>query len=166
MQPGGVAVVVGGFAGGQAELPAVAGVADAHVGRRADRVADLVHALPLGEVGVGVHVDHEPALGEPQVPHGGADRGPHDAVGAVAAQHVLGVDLLRSVDEHPHPRSVLGHAGDLGAAAERDGAVLLEVGAQDRLEVGLVEHVRLGVAVPARTSAELGQHAHVAVQQP
>ncbi len=43
--------VVGGLAGQQPELPAVAGLADAHVGARADGVAHLVHALPLVEVG-------------------------------------------------------------------------------------------------------------------
>lgn len=70
--------------------------------RGTDRIADLVYALPGVEVGLGVHVDDEPALRELQVLHGGADRGSGQTVGPVAAQDVLreqGVPLpvVRSV---------------------------------------------------------------------
>ena len=68
-ESGEASIVVGGLAGQQPELPAIAGIADTHVGARADRVAQLVHAVPLVEVGVGGDVDDQPALLELQVAH-------------------------------------------------------------------------------------------------
>ena len=56
----------------QTELPAVTGLADAHVRRGAVGVADLVHAFPLVEFDRAGHVDHQPALLELQVLHRGA----------------------------------------------------------------------------------------------
>lgn len=50
------------------------------------RVAHLVDSLPLVQVGIGRHVDHEPALLELEIVHRRADRGTDQAVGAVAAQ--------------------------------------------------------------------------------
>ena len=100
VQTGDVAVVVGGLGGAEAELPPVAGVADAHVGPGAAGVADLVHAFPLGQVAGGVHVDDQPALVELQVGHVRVDRGAGDAVGAVAAEHVGGQQGVRRCRAH------------------------------------------------------------------
>ena len=61
-----VRVVAHGLAVAQAELPAVAGRPDPHVGGGPGRVADLVDAVPGVEVRRGVDVDDEPALLEPQ----------------------------------------------------------------------------------------------------
>ena len=60
----------GGLPLQQPELPAVTALPDAHVRRRAVRVADLVHAVPLVQLGVAGEVEDQPALLEPQVLHG------------------------------------------------------------------------------------------------
>ena len=51
------AEVIGAFVGEQLKLPSIAGLSDAHAGARANRIAHLVHALPLAQVGVGAHID-------------------------------------------------------------------------------------------------------------
>ena len=53
MQRGQGAEVVGGFVWQEPKLPAVAGRTDPHVGAGASRIAYLVYALPLVEIGVG-----------------------------------------------------------------------------------------------------------------
>jgi hypothetical protein len=57
--------------------------------------------------------------------------------------------------------------GDLDTASDGGGGVSAEVVAQQLFQVGLVEHVGLGVAVPALVgvAVELGQHPHVPVHQ-
>ena len=174
VQVGDVAVVVGGLGGVEPELPAVAGPADAHEGRGAPAVAHLVGPLPLAQIAGGVHVDDQPALLEPQVEHVCADGGAREAVGAVAAEHVRGqqrlrrpVDPIGQVDPD-RTVAVLGEARDLGPAAQRGERVAGEVGAQERLELRLVEHGGLGKAVPAPVGAsrELGQHRHVGPDEP
>ncbi len=124
VQPGHVAEVVRGLAGRQPELPAIAGRADPHVGGRPGAGRRPGARLPIGEVGVGVHVDDQPALLELQVAHGGADRGAGQAVGAVAAQHVFGVERVLpaggpvgQIDAHS-AGGVLGERGDLRVAAK------------------------------------------------
>ena len=65
------------------------------------------------------------------------------------------------------PAPMIGEVGDFGVAAQRGLRMALEVGAQQRLELGLVEHVGLGVAVPGagRVALELRQDRHSRVQQ-
>ena len=46
-QRGQSAEIIGAFARQQLKLPTIAGFADAHVGARANRIAHLMHALPL-----------------------------------------------------------------------------------------------------------------------
>ena len=102
------------------------------------------------------------------------DRRPHQAVGAVAAQHVGGLDGLLAAahpveEAHPHPAGpVLGDAGDLDIAPQHDVRIPLEVRPQHAFQLGLVEHVHLGVAVGAglRAALQLRQHPHVGVQHP
>ncbi len=174
VQPGRVAEVVPALPGQQPELPAVPGRADPHVRAGPVRVAQLVYAVPLGQVGVGVHVDDQPALLQVQVLQAAADRGPDHAVGAVAAEHVLGQDRLAAAgdpvaDLDPHPAgAVLDHVGDLAVAADGHRRIAGQVRAEDALQHRLVEHVRLGVPVPAGRGAppELGQHPQVAAEQP
>ena len=165
--------VGGGLTRKQPELPAVTRLADPHVRRCALGVADLVHALPLVELDRAVHVDHEPALLEVQVLHRGADRGSHHAVGSVAAQDVrrqhglvLAAEPVGEVHPHPAP-TVLGDVGDVDVPAQRDRGLVLEVGAHQLLELGLVEHVGLGVAVPpvVAVPVEHREHPVVAVDQ-
>ena len=81
--------------GEQLELPAVAG--RVRCACRCPRGPGRTPGArrPTGRrSAVGGDVDHQPALLEVQIPHGGADLGAHHAVGAVAAQHVVGVDLV------------------------------------------------------------------------
>ncbi len=116
------AEIVGAFAGQQPELPPVAGRSDAHVGSRANRVAHLVHALPLLQVGVAGDVDNQPALLEVQIPHGRADLVAHHAVGAIAAQQVVGLDLVNVAvgavgERDAYAISAVGQLGDLGVTA-------------------------------------------------
>ena len=63
---------------------------------------------------------------------------------------------------------MLGDVGDLDVASELDTRVTLEVGAQQCLELGLVEHIGLREAVNAAggIAVELGQHAHGVIEQP
>ena len=165
--------VGGGLALEEAELPAVAGLADAHVRRGALGVAELVHAFPLVELDRAVHVDHQPALLELEVLHRRADRRAHHAVGAVAAQDVGGQHGLVLAGEpvgevHPDAAlAVLGDVGDLDVAAQADRGLVLEVGAQQVLELGLVEHVGPRVPVPAVVAGpvEHREHPVVAVDQ-
>ena len=106
--------VSGGLAGQQPELPAVAGVPDAHVRRRALGVTDLVHSFPLVELDRAGDVDHEPALLELEVLHRRADRCAHHAVGSVATQHVGGQHGLVLAGEpvgEVHPDPALGRPG-------------------------------------------------------
>jgi hypothetical protein len=172
MQPGQAGVVGRGFPWRQPEFPPVAALPDPHERAGPARVADLMHAFPLADIGIGGHVDDEPALREVQVLHGGADAGPDQAAGSVAAQHVLREDSAglaggRVGDVDSYATLVLGQGYYLAAPAQGDGVVPGEAGAQDSLELRLVEHVRLRVAVLAvgGVPRELGQHAHVAVQQ-
>ena len=51
-----------------------------------------MYALPLVQFDVGGDVDDEPTLFETQILHAGPDRGSDDAVGAVAAQDIVGAD--------------------------------------------------------------------------
>ncbi|GAA3439036.1 hypothetical protein GCM10018954_086560 [Kutzneria kofuensis] len=88
-QPAQILVVSGGFTVTEPELPAVAGLSDPHVRRRAPGVADLVHAFPLPQVRIGVDVHHQPPLREAEIPHPRADRVTHEAVRPVAAEHVV-----------------------------------------------------------------------------
>ena len=63
--------------------------------------------------------------------------------------------------------AVLGDVGDLDVAAQADRGLVLEVGAQQVLELGLVEHVGLRVPVPAVVAGavEDGEDPVVAVDQ-
>jgi hypothetical protein len=68
---------------------------------------------------------------------------------------------------HPHAAGfVLGDVGDLGIAAQLDIWTLGQVGAQQLLQLGLVEHVGLREAVPAagRVAVELCQRVVVLVE--
>ena len=72
-------------------------------------------------------------------------------------------------EAHPYPVGLgLGDAGDLDIAPKQGVRVCLEVGAQHRFQLGLVEHVHLREAVGAGLGAalDLGQHPHVGVEQP
>ena len=92
----------------------------------------------------------------------------HDAVGAVAAEDVVGVDDMLSpvgaVDEGDPDTAIaiVGDVGDLDVAPQFCARVALEVGAQQRLELRLVEHVGLREAVHAAggVAVEFGQHPH------
>ena len=135
--------------------------------------AQLVAAFPLVELGVGVDVDDHPVLLKWQPVHVRTDRRPHHAVGAVAAQYVGGLNRLlaaaHAVEEaHPHPAGpVLGDAGDLDITPQHDVRIPLEVRPQHAFQLGLVEHVHLGVAVRAGLCAalQLRQHPQVGVEQ-
>ena len=165
--------VSGGLAVQEAELPAVAGLADAHVGRGALGVAQLVDTFPLVELDLAVDVDDQPALLEVEVFHGRADRRAHHTVGSVTAQdvggqHGLGLGGEPVGEVHPDPAlAVLGDIGDLDVGAQGDRGLVLEVGAEQVLELGLVEHVRLWVAVPTLVAGpvEHREHPVVAVDQ-
>jgi len=127
-----------------------------------------MHPFPLADIGIGGHVDDEPALREVQVLHGGADGGPDQAAGAVAAQHVLREDsagLAGQVDSDA--TLVLGQGHHVAASAQGDGVAPGQAGPQDGLELRLVEHVRLRIAVLAvgGIPREFGQHSQVAVHQ-
>ena len=76
------------------ELPPVPALSDPHEGGGTASVADLVHAIPLADVGVRFHIDHQPTLLEAQIDHPGPHRLSDHAVGAVAAEHVIGFDHL------------------------------------------------------------------------
>jgi hypothetical protein len=130
-------------------------------------------ALPLVELDRAGHVDDKPALIEVEVVHRGADRGAHHAVGSVAAQNVGGQhrvvftgDPVGEVDANP-ALAILGDVGDLDVAAQHDRCLVLEVGAQQLLEVGLVEHVGSGVAVATvvTVTVEHREHPVVAVDE-
>ena len=101
----------------------------------------------------------------PRSSHRGPDRGPDEAVGPVAAQDVLGEYRARlagapvgEVDPDPAGRSSWVSAVTSMLPRRVTVSVPVQVGGEDLLQLGLVEHVRLGVAVPAgRWSAlELG----------
>ena len=160
----------------QPELPAVPVAGDLHEGGGAGGVADLLHAVPGVQAGLGLDVDHEPALGEAEVLHGDPGQLADRAVGAVAAQHDPAGERLRLPgDAGVHPDRGRGRAGPwvavqpghLGAAAEVDQRVPLDPGEQQLFQVGLVEHVRLREAVLAGlvVAAELGHHAVPGVEQ-
>ena len=51
------------------ELPPVPALSDPHEGGGTASVADLVHAIPLVEVGVRFHIDDQPTLLEAQIDH-------------------------------------------------------------------------------------------------
>ena len=132
-----------------------------------------MHAFPLVELDRAVHVDDQPPLLELEVLHGRADRGANHAVGSIAAQDVGGQHGLvvageRVGEVHADPAvAVLGDVGDLDVAAHADRGLVLEVGAQQVFELGLVEHVGLWVTVPAVVggSVEDREHPVVAVDQ-
>ena len=101
-----------------------------------------MHPVPLAEIGSGGDIDDQPALLEPQVPHRRTDPRPNQAVGAVAAQHVVGVDdvllVVGAVGERD-PDAVLpvvGDVRDFGVAAQFRVWVALEVGAQNASKSG------------------------------
>ena len=166
-------VIRGRLALEQPEFPPVAGLPHTHVRAGALEAAQLVAALPLVEFGVGVDIDDQPVLLERQPVHVRTDRRPHRAAGAVAAQYVAGLDGLLAAahpvkEAHPHPAGpVLGDAGDLDITPQHDVRIPLEVRPQHAFQLGLVEHVHLGVAVGAglRTALQLRQHPHVGVEQ-
>ena len=89
-----------------------------------NRIAHLMHAVPLIQLRVGDHVCHQPALLESQIFHRGADRGTHEAVGAVAAEYVGAVDDVLGTGDavgegHSHATGiVLGDIGDFRIAAK------------------------------------------------
>ena len=159
----------------QPELPAVPVAGDLHEGGGPGRVADLLHAVPGVQAGLGPDVDHEPALGEAQVVHGDPGQLPDRAAGAVTAQHEpAGERLQVSGDAGVYPDRVRGerargavHPADLGPAAQFDQRVRLDPGEHQLFQVRLVEHVRLretmltGLVLPP----ELGHHAVPGVEQ-
>ena len=165
--------IVCGFDGQHLEFPAVTGVADAHVRRGASRIADLMHALPLTEIGCSCDVDHQPALVELQVAHADADARPRNTVRAVAPEDIGRLDNMLcpigAIDEgHQDPSlSIVGDVGDLDVAPQFCARVALEVCAQQRFEVRLVEHVRLREAMHAacRVAVKLGQDPRGVVEQ-
>ena len=79
----------------------------------------------------------------------------HDAVGPVAAQHEFGVHIVlgpvRPIDERdPYPAvAFFFDLCDFDVATEFGVRVALQIGAQQRLEFRLVEHIGLGE--PMRT---------------
>lgn len=83
-----------------------------------------MYTVPLVEVGIGGRVDNQPALLESHVPHGCPDSRAHNAVGAVAAQHEIGMHIVlgvvRPIDERdPDPAvACLFDRGDLDVATE------------------------------------------------
>ena len=147
-------VGVGGgcLAGPQAELPPVAVLSDPHERGRALRIADLVDAVPVPQVGRGADVDHQPLLTGREVHHVGADALPDPAPRAVAAEDEVGGNRLLPPGGHVGERDggagrARGHVGHLDAAAQRDLGVVGEAGAQQLLQLRLVEHVGLGIPV-------------------
>ncbi len=62
---------------------------------------------------------------------------------------------------------LFGDVEDLDVASQFDAGVALQVGAQQRLEVGLVEHIGLRKTVDRQcgVAAELGEHPHRGVEQ-
>ena len=65
---------------------------------------------------------------------------------------------------HPDPAlAVLGDVGDLDVAPQVDGGLVLEVGPQQVLELGLVEHVGLRVPVPAVVGGPVQDREHPVV---
>jgi hypothetical protein len=161
----------------QLELPPVPVPGDVHEGGGAVRVADLLDPVP-GVQGAGdAGVDNQPAFGEPQVPHGHAEQAPDGAVGAVAAEHqTTGEGLAGAVPNeagtYPHrsPTERVFDAVDpvdLHTAPEVDQRVPVDLVEQQRLQVGLVEHVGRGEAVVTGpdVAAELGHHPVPGVEQ-
>ena len=98
------------------------------------------------------------------------------AVRPVGAEHVVGPhlphragtgagDRVGGAVADPHRAGPAGHLGDLGhvePAPQLDGRVPVQRGAQHPLQIGLVEHVGLGVAVLGGVPVQLGQHAGAA----
>ena len=153
--------VLGPLTGAQPELPAVAAGHDRHERGGAVVVADLLGPVVDGERLGAVHVDDQPLLLEAEVLHGRAHRRAGAAVRPVGAEHVVGPhlphragtgarDRVGGAVADPHRAGPAGHLGDLGhvdAAAQLDGRVSVQRGAQHPLQLGLVEHVGLRVAV-------------------
>src|SRR6185312_469801 len=129
----------------QLELPAVPVAGDVHEGGGPGRVTDLLHPIPGIQAGLGLDVDHEPALGEAQVLHADPGQLADRAVGAVAAQHDPAGERLRLAgDAGVYPDRVRGERvqspvqpGHFGAAAEADQRVLTDPGEQQLFQVGL-----------------------------
>ena len=101
----------------------------------------------------------------------GADDVAHRAVCAVAAEHRVGAQVLllagpQVAERDPRSVAVRRHGGD-GDALPQGHRPAGEGAAQQDLEVGLVEQVGLGMAVPARgaVAAELGERAQAGVEQ-
>jgi hypothetical protein len=148
-----------------------------HEGGGPGRVADLFDTVP-GVQGAGcAGVDDQPVLGEPQVLHGHAEQVPDGAVGAVAAeQQATGEGLGGAVrdeagvyPDRPLRERVVDAVdrADLAAAALVDQRVPVDPVAQQRLQIGLVEHVGCGEAVVAgvELAAELGHDPVPRVEQ-
>jgi hypothetical protein len=131
-------------------------------------------ALPLVEVRRGGYVDYQPALVEPEIGHAGTDSGAANAVGAVAAQYVVGFDGVFAptgpvgIGDADASATVGCDVRYLDATAQLGARIPLQVGPQQRFEVGLVEHVglRKAVAAQAGIAGELGKGVHVCVEQP
>ncbi len=165
--------VVGRLAGEQPKLPAIAHIADLHEGPRSMGITELMDAGPLTQVSRGGDVDYQPALVKSQVAHRDSDAGSDQAVGAVAAQHVIGghgvgVTVCPVAEgDAGASRSEVDEVGDFDIAFQRSQRVALQVRAQQRLELRLVEHIGLGMAV-ARSrgvTLEFGEHCEPGIEQ-
>jgi hypothetical protein len=167
------AEISGGFAAKKAELPPVPRLSDPHERGRAMRVAYLLHAVPLVEVGASRDIDDEPTLLKLQVFQTRTDRGAHHAVGAVATEQVVRLDVVLAtaypvgVSDPDALRIDRRDVGHLRVGPQRGVRISLEIRPQQRLQFGLVEHVRPRESVNAFgcVAAELCEHAHVPVAQ-
>jgi hypothetical protein len=94
-----------------------------------------------------------------------------DAAPAQPRHSGLHTLLAHPIQEaHPYP-AVLGLAdrGDLHVAVDGDLRVVLDVGAQHCLQLGLVEHVHLREPVGGTelgAARDFGEHLHLRVEQP
>jgi len=173
IQRGEGAVVRGGLAGKQPELPAVAFRADPHVGGGPVRVAHLVDAVPLVQFRVSGHIDHQPPLLEPEVFHRRTDGGADQAVGAVAAEDetrlhpaLLAGDAVG--ERHPAPPGPdRDDLGDLGIGPQHRARVALQVRPKQSFELGLIEHTGLRVAIGAlgAGTVELRHHPELGITE-
>ena len=138
-------------------------------------VADLLDAVVDLERFGAVHVDDQPLLAEAEVLHRGADGRAGEAVGAVAAQHGVRPHLglgaggeVPVADPRPsRPVVDLLDRDHLHVTAEGHLREFTQPLAQQALQLRLVEHVRLRMAVhlSGRIAGELGEHPPPGVDQ-
>ena len=131
-----------------------------------------------GQIGNGARrpdVEHQPAVGPAQLAHRRADQRPHRAARAVAAEHRRRPDgPVRPALPHGDGDAVvvLGQAGDLGPAPDRDPGRPPGRRGQHLLQVGLVHERALRPAVeprvgpPARTRRAPGARRPAAAARP